>query len=184
MTMSNAKNKTKKQKVIITQVGIYENKFDLLAKQVCQDKKTTKEAFLSLEHKGLIGRHRFGKLKEAGETVYLCPPVNKTPLSVDESALLDFFYANSGEPTNHLYIVRHNGILGGEPIIAGSRISVSTIVTYWKQGDKISQILDIFPHLSPEQVLDVLSFYFENQDEINELIRLNESEEKNEGKVI
>ena len=183
--MLNAENKTKKQRVVITQVGIYENRFDLLAKQVRKDEKTTKEAFLSLEHKGLIGRHRFGKLKEAGETVYLCPPVNKTPLSADESALLDFFYANSGESTNHLYIVRHNGILGGEPIIAGSRISVSAIVTYWKQGDKISQILDIFPHLSPEQVLDALSFYFENQDEINELIRLNEiEEEENEGKII
>jgi len=178
-------NNTKKQKVIITQVGIYENKFDLLAKQVGKDEGTTKEAFLSLERKGLIGRHRFGKLKEAGETIYLCPPVNKTRLSADESVLLNFFYANSGEPTNHLYIVRHNGILGGEPIVAGSRISVSAIVTYWKQGDKILQILDIFPHLSLEQVLDALNFYFEYQDEIDKLVHLNETEEdENEGKII
>jgi hypothetical protein len=109
MAISNTENK--KQKVIITQVGIYflfqlflliklfflkekfgyENRFDLLAKQMGKDEKTTKEAFLSLEHKGLIGRHRFGKLKKAGETVYLCPPVNKTPLSADEAVLLDFF---------------------------------------------------------------------------------------------
>lgn len=184
MATLNAENKTKKQKVIITQVGIYESRFDLLAKQVGKDEETTKEAFLSLERNGLIGRHRFGKLKKAGETVYLCPPVNKTQLSADESALLDFFYANSGEPTNHLYIVRHSGILDGEPIVAGSRISVSAIVTYWKQGDNISQILEIFPHLSLEQVLDALSFYFENQDEIDELIRLNESDEDNEGKII
>lgn len=185
MATSNAENKTKKQRVIITQVGIYENRFDLLAKQMGKDEKTTKKAFLSLERKGLIGRHRFGKLKEAGETIYLCPPVNKIQLSVDESALLDFFYAHSGEPTNHLYIVRHSGILGGEPIVAGSRISVSAIVTYWKQEYKISQILDIFPHLSLEQVLDALSFYLENKDEIDELIYLNESEEdENEGKII
>jgi uncharacterized protein (DUF433 family) len=141
-----------------------------------KDEKTTKKAFLSLERKGLIGRHRFGKFKDAGETVYLCPPVTKTQISVDELTLLDFFYAHSGEPTNHLYIVRHSSILGGEPIVAGSRISVSAIVTYWKQEYKISQILDIFPHLSPEQILDALSFYFENQDEIDDLIRLNEME--------
>jgi len=182
MAISNTENK--KQKVIITQVGIYENRFDLLAKQMGKDEETTKEAFLSLERKGVIGRHRFGKLKKAGETVYLCPPVNKTPLSADESVLLDFFYANSGEPTNHLYITRHNGILGGEPIVAGSRISVSAIITYWKQGDKISQILNIFPHLSLEQVLDALSFYLEDQDEIDELIRLNETEEEIEGQII
>ncbi len=74
-----------------------------------------------------------------------------------------------------MYIVRHSGILDGEPIVAGSRISVSALVTYWKQEYKISQILDIFPHLSLEQVLDALSFYLENQDEIDELIRLNET---------
>ena len=34
-----------------------------------------------------------------------------------------------------------------------------------------------FPHLSLEQILDVLSFYLENQDEIDELIELNETEE-------
>ncbi|MBC8461936.1 MAG: DUF433 domain-containing protein, partial [Deltaproteobacteria bacterium] len=152
MATSSAENKIKKQRVIITQVGIYENKFELLAKQVGKDEKKTKEAFLSLERRGLIGRHRFGKLRGAGETVYLCPPVNKTQISVDELELLDFFYAHSGEPTNHLYIVRHNSILGGEPIVAGSRISVSALVTYWQQEYKISQILDIFPHLSPEQV--------------------------------
>jgi uncharacterized protein (DUF433 family) len=61
---------------------------------------------------------------------------------------------------------------------------VSAIITYWKQGDKISQILNIFPHLSLEQVLDALSFYFENQDEIDELIRLNETEEEIEGQII
>jgi len=176
MAMSNSENKTEKQRVIITQFGIYENKFDLLAKQVGKKEKEAKEAFLSLERKGLIGRHRFGKLKEAGEIVYLCPPVNKIHLSADESTLLDFFYAHSGEPTNHLYIVRHRSILGGEPIVSGSRISVSAIVTYWKQGYKISQILDIFPHLSLEQILDALSFYLENQNEIDELICLNELE--------
>jgi uncharacterized protein (DUF433 family) len=183
MATSNAENKTK-QRVIITQVGICEGRFNLLAEQVGKDEETTKEVLLSLERKGLIGRHRFGKLKEAGETVYLCPPANKTQLSADESILLDFFYAHSGEPTDHLYIVRHRSILGGEPIVAGSRISVSAIVTYWKQEYKISQILDIFPHLSLEQILDALSFYLENQDEIDELISLNETEDdENEGKI-
>jgi len=174
MATSNLGNKTKKQRVIITQFGIYENNFDLLAKELGKNEEATKKAFLSLEHKGLIGRHRFGKLEGAGETVYLCPSVNKIKLSDEESTLLDFFYARSGEPTNHLYIVHHNGILGGEPIIAGSRIPVSAIVAYWKQEYKISQILDVFPHLSLEQVLDSLNFYFENPNEINELIRLNE----------
>jgi len=174
-----------KRRAIITQVSIIKNRFDLLAKQMDRDEETTKKTFLSLERKGLIGRYPFGELKKAGETIYLCPLANESQLSPDESTLLDFFYANSGTPTNHLHIVRHNGILGGEPIIAGSRISVSAIVTYWKQGDKISQILDIFPHLSLYQVLDALSFYFENQDEIDELIRLNESEEnENDGEII
>ena len=76
-------------------------------------------------------------------------------------------------PTEHPYIVRTEGILGGEPIIKGTRTSVRAIVETWRLGYLPEEIPLHLPHLTLAQVFDALSYYQDHQDEINEYILQN-----------
>ena len=77
------------------------------------------------------------------------------------------------QATTHLYIVTGNQILNGEPIIKGTRTPVRAIVELWRQGVSPEAIPTQLPHLTPAQVLDALSYYSDNQDEINRHIARN-----------
>lgn len=78
-------------------------------------------------------------------------------------------------PTQTLsrYVNRNSEILGGEPIIIGTRTSVRAIVGLWRMGIMPEEILNHLPHLTLAQVFDALSFYLDNQAEINEYIDKN-----------
>jgi uncharacterized protein (DUF433 family) len=71
------------------------------------------------------------------------------------------------------YVTRNSEILGGEPIIAGTRTSVRAIVGLWRLGVMPEEILHHLPHLTLAQVFDALSFYLDYQAEINDYIECN-----------
>ncbi len=75
--------------------------------------------------------------------------------------------------TAHPYIVRNEKILGGEPIVKGTRTSVRTIVEKWRLGTPPEMIPDGLPHLTVAQVFDALSYYSDHQEEINAYIERN-----------
>ncbi|MCB0012060.1 MAG: DUF433 domain-containing protein [Anaerolineales bacterium] len=75
--------------------------------------------------------------------------------------------------TENRYIVRNEEILGGEPIIKGTRTPVRAIVESWRQGVQPEDIPRIMPHLTLAQVFDALSYYSEHQQEINRFIEEN-----------
>ncbi len=75
--------------------------------------------------------------------------------------------------TRHRYIVTDGRILGGEPIIEGTRTPVRAIVEMWRQGMLPEEISQQLPHLTLAQVFDALSFYSDHQEEINEYIERN-----------
>lgn len=75
--------------------------------------------------------------------------------------------------TTSRYVTRNLEILGGEPIIAGTRTSVRSIVGLWQLGILPEEILNHLPHLTLAQVFDALSFYLDYQSEINEYIEQN-----------
>jgi uncharacterized protein (DUF433 family) len=75
--------------------------------------------------------------------------------------------------TGHRYVVRKAGILGGEPIIAGTRTPVRAIVELWRQGIPPEAIPSRLPHLTVAQVFDALSYYSDHQAEINAHIERN-----------
>jgi uncharacterized protein (DUF433 family) len=77
------------------------------------------------------------------------------------------------QATAHLYIVTDNQILNGEPIIKGTRTPVRAIVEIWRQGVPPEAIPNQLPHLTLAQVFDALSYYSDNQDEINQHIARN-----------
>lgn len=72
------------------------------------------------------------------------------------------------------YIARNPEILGGEPIIEGTRTSVRAIVCTWRLVTQPEEIITHLPHLTLAQVFDALSFYLDNQPEINQYIERND----------
>jgi uncharacterized protein (DUF433 family) len=79
-------------------------------------------------------------------------------------------------PTNVLsrYVTSNNEILGGEPIVVGTRTPVRAIVGLWRLGVMPEEILTHLPHLTLAQVFDALSFYLDHQAEINKYIDRNQ----------
>ena len=58
------------------------------------------------------------------------------------------------QATAHRYVVTNDQILGGEPIIEGSRTPIRAIVELWRQGLAPETIPTRLPHLSLAQVFD------------------------------
>ena len=77
----------------------------------------------------------------------------------------------------HCYIIRNQAILGGEPIIKGTRTPVRSIVENWRLGLSPEEIVIHLPHLSLAQVFDALSYYSDNQKEIDTYIEENKVSE-------
>ena len=71
------------------------------------------------------------------------------------------------------YVTRNPEILSGEPIIIGTRTSIRAIVGLWRLGIMPEEIPTHLPHLTLAQIFDALSFYLDNQAEINEYIESN-----------
>lgn len=71
----------------------------------------------------------------------------------------------------HPYVERKRGVCGGRPVIRGSRFPVSSIVWNHKLGLTVEEMLRDFPALTPAQIHDALSYYYDHQTEIEEEIR-------------
>jgi uncharacterized protein (DUF433 family) len=75
--------------------------------------------------------------------------------------------------TTSRYIHRDLAILSGEPIITGTRTPVRAIVEMWRRGELPEAIVAELPYLTLAKVFDALSFYQDNQAEINDYIERN-----------
>ena len=73
----------------------------------------------------------------------------------------------------HRYITNDEHILGGEPIILGTRTPVRAIVETWRLGVRAEGIPEHLPHLTLAQVFDALSYFSDHRDEINAHIEHN-----------
>jgi len=75
--------------------------------------------------------------------------------------------------TEHRYVVTDDQILGGEPIIQGTRTAVRAVVEIYRLGVAAEEIPNRLPHLSLAQVFDALSYYSDHSLEINAYIEQN-----------
>jgi len=75
--------------------------------------------------------------------------------------------------TKHLYIVRDKEILGGEPIVKGTRTPVRAIVELWRMGLLPEEIRIKLPHLTLAQIFNAMSYYEDHNKEINDYIEKN-----------
>lgn len=72
----------------------------------------------------------------------------------------------------HPYISFDSGISKGSPVIIGTRVRVIDIVIeYDRLGFTPDQIVDAHPQLSLEAIHDVLSYYYENRNAIDNEIK-------------
>jgi uncharacterized protein (DUF433 family) len=71
------------------------------------------------------------------------------------------------------YIGSVPGILGGEPVIKGTRVPVRTIVLTWRRGVPPEEIPEHYPQITVAQVFEALSYYSDHQDEVNDYIEKN-----------
>ncbi len=73
------------------------------------------------------------------------------------------------------HIAMDEGICGGEPRIAGTRIKVRHIMAeYERQGLSPDRICDLHPGLTLAAVHSAIAYYYEHRDEILEAIRRDE----------
>ena len=75
--------------------------------------------------------------------------------------------------TEHVYVERDDAILGGEPVIKGTRTPVRAVVELWRMGYAPEQTVNELPHLTLAAVFDALSYYSDHQEEINAYIEQN-----------
>ncbi len=76
----------------------------------------------------------------------------------------------------HPYITRKKNVCGGEPVIEGTRVSVSLIVEMDRTGHSVDEIIAMYPHITHAQVYDALSFYYDHKEEIDKIIEENKEE--------
>jgi uncharacterized protein (DUF433 family) len=75
--------------------------------------------------------------------------------------------------TANRYIVTDEQILGGEPIVTGTRTPVRAVVELWRAGTSPEEILEHLPHLTLAQVFDALSYYSDHAVEIHGYMEAN-----------
>lgn len=62
--------------------------------------------------------------------------------------------------------MREENILGGEPIIAGTRTPVRTIVEMWRLGVTPEEIPRRLPHVTLAQIFDALGYFADHEADI------------------
>ena len=73
----------------------------------------------------------------------------------------------------HPYVTTNTQLLGGEPIIRGTKTTVRAVVELWRLGILPEEIPQHLPHLQLAQIFDALSYYSDHQAEVNRYIELN-----------
>lgn len=55
---------------------------------------------------------------------------------------------------------------GGQPVVSGTRIRVATVLTCYRQGMSVEEIVQQYSSLTPADVHDALAFAYDHLDEI------------------
>lgn len=76
------------------------------------------------------------------------------------------------------HIVRRADILSGEPIVAGTRIPVRTIVQYAQiYHHDLKEMESVYPSIARADIEEALAFYEANREEIDRYIAENEDDD-------
>ena len=73
-------------------------------------------------------------------------------------------------------IVRNPQVLGGEPIVRGTRVPIRSIVLAFREFGGIQGVLDASPQFTQAHVREALAFYEAHKEEIDRYIELDLAE--------
>lgn len=79
----------------------------------------------------------------------------------------------SRQAITYPHVERKAGVVGGEPIVKGTRTSVRTIAGYYQMGMTPDEIRHGLSHLTLAEIHGALWYYFDHQKEIDTLIAVN-----------
>lgn len=79
-------------------------------------------------------------------------------------------------PEEHPYVVRTEGVCGGRPRIKDSRIPVSVIAGFYREGEPVEEIVATYPHIDPAAIRDAVGYYLDHRQEIEAEIEANSLE--------
>jgi uncharacterized protein (DUF433 family) len=68
----------------------------------------------------------------------------------------------------HGYVQKDHAICGGDAVIVGTRIPVRMVYQRAQAGDTVETIRQAYPHLTPAQIHDALSYAYDHLAEIEE----------------
>ena len=95
------------------------------------------------------------------------------PLGLTERQVVQISL-NPKATTDHPHITRTPGVCGGRPVVRGTRIPVKVLVRYHQMGYTSTEILSGHAGLTPAQLYDALSYYYDHQAEIEADIKADE----------
>jgi uncharacterized protein (DUF433 family) len=72
--------------------------------------------------------------------------------------------------TNYRYIVKTDGIRGGNARVEGTRIGVHDVIGLLQNGETIDSMGNCFPDITRAQVYECLAYYEDHRGEIDLLI--------------
>jgi uncharacterized protein (DUF433 family) len=55
---------------------------------------------------------------------------------------------------------------GGQPVVAGTRVRVAIILSCYRQGMSVEEIVQQYPSVKPADVHDALAYAYDHLDEI------------------
>lgn len=76
--------------------------------------------------------------------------------------------------TTFPHIVRVPGVVGGEPVIAGTRVPVRSVVLYFRIYGSMDELHLTFPHVPVAELEEALAYYDAHQEEIEQYIAENQ----------
>lgn len=71
----------------------------------------------------------------------------------------------------HPHVMIDPEVLGGSPIVAGSRVPVRRLWAWHRGGTSVDTLLRRYPQLGPARVLSALAFAYDNEELIEEDLR-------------
>ncbi len=74
-------------------------------------------------------------------------------------------------------IVHDRAVLGGEPIIRGTRLAVRHIVLVQRERGSARAVIEAYPQLTEADVDDALTYYAKHRAEVDRSIAANLAEE-------
>ena len=64
----------------------------------------------------------------------------------------------------HLHVEVRDDLLGGSPVVRGSRVPVRRLWAWHRKGVSVETLIKRYPALGPSKVLGALSFAYDNQE--------------------